>query len=322
MSPRIGPRPSHPVLPRRTDAPSPRAPPPPEAPRAGDAFTDVRAGQRAPTLSPARAGASVYRRHGEDAHTLSDRGDVGRLISRTPQLDDLRETGGDATRCGGAAMFNALLLDGDHRANADAITHLAAQRQVTLSDADASALTSMREGHLTPREAARLQDVVYRVADTGDVRASAAGLSGVELATAVTALRVHGAFPNSHEVNFRSARSGPESFHWTVTSRTAAGTAHADSWPRSNGYATVAAGPGLTDFHRDGHFDSAFIADVTLRPALDGTRVRTRWVDDLDGPPTAVRSTEIILSANGTARVGDAVWLNPDTGAMALPPSR
>ncbi len=327
MSPRIGPRPSHPVTPPRTEATNPKgaALPTPAAP--ADAFSDVHAGQRTRSLTPERAAALTYRRHGDDPHTLSDRGDVGRLISRTPQLDDVRGTAGDATRCGGAAMFNAMLLDGDAVANADALSRVAAQRHVTLSADETSALSSMREGHLTPREAAHLQEALYRVSDAGDPSATGAGLSGLELARTVTALQGAGGFPNTREVNFRSDRTGPASFHWTVTSRTASGTAHADSWPQANGYATVTAGPGRTEFHRDGHFERDFIADVTLRRDLDGTHIRTRYVDDsttagaIDGTPAAVRSMEIIATPSG-AREGNSLWLNPDTGAMTLPPTR
>jgi hypothetical protein len=286
------------------------------APRA-DSFERTLGGDR-PSRA-VRTASDTYRRHGDTAHDLTDRAAVGRLISRSPQLDDLRGTRSDDTRCGGAAMFNAMLLDGNAGANAGAIEAVARARHVELSSTERTALTSMRAGHLTPHEAAALQQTVYRIADTGDARATGRGLTGLELSTTVGALRAAGGFPNTSSANFRMERTGPESAHWTVSSTTAHGTSHADSWPQPNGYATVAGGPGATDFHHGGRFDDAFIADVTMTGTGGDTSLRTRARSGTagDGSPTSVDQMEVSFSRAGTLRgQPPPVSMDPSSGEV------
>lgn len=242
------------------------------------------------TAAPEGVTASqVYRRHGEVAHDLSSREEVGRLISRSPQLDNIASAGGDETRCGGAAMLNALLLDGNHEANASAIERLASSRHVDLSAREAAAVEAMGGGHLTPNQSAQLQSLLYRVADTGDRSHTGEGLSGVELSTTVGALTALGGFGNTSEVNFRNSEMGGGAHHWTVTSTTGEGTAHADSWPGSNGYARVAGGPGATGFTSAGRLDPSFTADVTVTRDLTGTRLRTRAAEGSEIQENTIR---------------------------------
>lgn len=236
-------------------------------------LNDVRGGGGQPR--EAASARATYNRHAGVSHDLSDRTQVGQLISRSPQLDNSSASGGDTTRCGGASLFNAMLLDGDYRANAGAIGHLASDRHVQLTRPEQQALDAMRGGHLTANQAAELQDVLYRTADTGDTRATGQGLTGVEMSSTVAALSQYGAFPNTSEVNFRMTDSGGGAHHWTTSSTTTAGTAHADSWPGANGYAQVSAGRGQT-----GTADANFTADVTLRhPAGGNPTITTRAAD-------------------------------------------
>lgn len=243
-------------------------------------FTESLGGNAAP--AEASAARATYRRHGQVAHDLSDRGEVGRLISRSPQLDGLSSTRGDTTRCGGAAMLNAMLLDGDYRANSSALRQLAQSRHVQLTSSQQQALDAMQSGRLSPNQSAQLQELLYRVADTQDTRTTGGGLTGVELSATVGALTSLGGFPNTREANFRMTSMGGGAQHWTVTSTTTGGTAHADSWPGAHGYASVAGGPGATQFNPGGRLDPNFTADVTLTRGLDGTRLRTRAVDGQD----------------------------------------
>lgn len=281
--------------------------------RAGDAFESTLGGQG--STRAARTARATYERHGDTPHDLTDRAAVGRLISRSPQLDDLTSTRGDDTRCGGAAVFNAMLLDGNPAANASALETTARARGLPLTETERGALASMREGHLTPHEAATLQHTVYRVADSADRRTSEGGLTGVELTATVGALRAAGGFPDTREANFRMERTGTDAFHWTTTTSTAHGTAHADSWPQANGYALIAGGPGATGFHHGGHFDDAFIADVTMTNDLAGTTMRTRSIHGMPGDEvTSIDSAQLTFSPSGV-RTPPPERFDPDTGA-------
>lgn len=227
------------------------------------------------TPTPAQVAGQTYQRHGIEQHDLSSRADIGKLISRSPQLDNLKGTKGDSMRCGAAAVFNAMLLDGNFAANAKALETYASQK-VKLSGAEVTALAAMKSGRLTPNQAATLQDLTYRAANKDKV----AGLDGIELTGLVGGLQSAGALPNTTSANFRMTSYPDGSAHWTVTSTTrGGGTAHADSWPQANGYASVTAGPGKTGFTEGGKFDPSFAGDVTLSKDLAGTHLNVRTTD-------------------------------------------
>lgn len=219
-------------------------------------------GGRLSTTAGPRHAAETYDRHGDDALSLTDRADVGRLISRSPQIDDL-STDDDQNRCGGAAIFNAMLLDGNHTANSDAIRatlgdHITPEQNI--------ALKHMRAGRMTPHEAAELQDAIFDHAE--DLNGTENdGLNLRDLRRTVAELREHGAFPNTRELNFRreTTDSATSSSHWTVSSRTTHGTHFADSWPQANGYARVG-GAGEAAFTPWDAEDRVMEDSLTVRP--------------------------------------------------------
>lgn len=241
---------------------------PPQAPvnagPTGDSYVPSSASQDPGVYSPkmlqanAFGGASTsraaqrnaeanYRRHANDEPLeLNNRQDVGRLISRSPQNDNLQVTNNDGDRCGGAAMLNAMLLDGNHRDNARAIRGLAENHQMSQEQRTAfdQAVTNMESGRLRPSEAAVLQETLFDVADARD-GVTNGGLNLEDMRSTVSNLRERGAFGNTQEVSFmrnetgRDRRGNQES-HWTTSVRTYDGAVNfADSLPGRNGYATA-----------------------------------------------------------------------------------
>lgn len=216
-------------------------------------------GGRRLSASGARQAHVVYRRHGNQQMDLSDRNQVGRLISRSPQIDNQR-TNGDEDRCGGAAVMNAMLLDGDHQQNARAIRETMGSE---LTPQQRTALDHMEAGRLSPNEAAQLQEAIYDHSNARDGRANQ-GLNRADMRDTVAELRRHGAFQNTRELNFRREQTDNGGSHWTVSSRTNHGTHFADSYPQDNGYARVSGG------------DQAAFApwDAEDRPMLDSVVMR------------------------------------------------
>jgi hypothetical protein len=221
-------------------------------------------------VSAAR-GLSAREDRAGTAYTLSNRAEVGMLISRTPQLDSNDDTLRDRSRCGAAAVVNGMLLSGSPRANADALgevsrAHGVGEALVPGSDA---ALASKRDGHLTARESCVLQELAYETARRCGSAGSRpdVGLSRTELGPDLRELSAAGAFPGSSVELSNHALPGGADPHWTVSVDGPNGPASADSWPRTDGYATVLAGrelavPGSTsmDSHvtldRDHHVSS------------------------------------------------------------------
>jgi hypothetical protein len=223
---------------------------------------------------------------------------VGRLISQSPQLDDLRSTEHDGIRCGGASLLNGMLLDGGYEANSDAIRATAADRGVTLSHDEDAALTSMHGGHLTSRQAATLQDTMFRIAHQGS---DEDGVSLPRVDDTARTLRSHGAFAQSRDVTFEA-----HPHHCTVSvDSTTGGPATADSWPGPNGYAHVQAGvrtfadptlDGSTTFHSDGR--------ETFRARIEP-----------DGQPPLVMEQR----PNPAPAAPSRTFHDPATGALVIP---
>jgi hypothetical protein len=224
-------------------------------------------GGRRFSAAGSRRAADTYRRHGSESLSLDDRGDVGRLISRSPQIDNQTGTNDDSNRCGGAAIFNAMLLDGNHAANAGAIRETLGDR---ITPEQRTALEHMEAGRLSPSEAALLQEGLYDHADGLNGRQDQ-GLNLSDMRRTVADLREHGAFPNTRELNFRreTVDSQSNSSHWTVSSRTTHGTHFADSYPQGNGYARVSGGEqaAFTPFDAE---DRAMEDSLSFRPGSGG----------------------------------------------------
>ncbi|MFT3707085.1 MAG: hypothetical protein QM817_05390 [Archangium sp.] len=191
-------------------------------------------------------------------YDLNNRTDVGILISRSPQLDGNDDTMRDRDRCGGAAVVNAMLLSGDPAGNSAALRRVAGPDLVSFTPGADEALTHMADGRMTARDAGVLQELAYEAArqrNTGGDRPDV-GLSRGELSPFMRELTEAGAF-NGANVELENHSMPGGGSHWTTTVDGPGGTAHADSWPRTDGYATVVGGssapsvPGSTG--RDSH---------------------------------------------------------------------
>lgn len=259
------------------------------------------------TPGVSRDARAVYRRHGNEEHSLSNRAEVGRLISRSPQVDNVSGTHNDDIRCGGAALTNALLLDGDYAANARAIRTLAdpapgqegrlAQQTAdgrptfSMTREQREALNAMEHGHLTPNQTSHIQEMLFQMSDgvhSGSEGREEGndGINGVQMRDMVSRLTNAGAFPNTRSLNMRMDENGAGGYHWTTTTTTDHGTHHANSWPAQgtdghDGYAEVrgVSAEDMGDFvYQDGQAPGTFGSDVTMeRPnALSRPRVSAR----------------------------------------------
>lgn len=253
---------------------------------AGNARSEARRTQR--------NASAVYRRHGNQVHNLGNRREVGRLISRTPQLDNNNSgTQNDGVRCGGAALMNALLLDGDNRANARAIRALADPQRsdrptldprtadghtpFRMTQQQRSALNAMDQGNLTPNQTSHLQEMLFQMTDgvqdgSQPNDRNNDGVTTRQMDQMVNRLTNAGAFPNTRELNMRMDDNGNGGYHWTTTSTNNHGTQHADSWPANNreghdGYASVqgVSNQERGDFVYQGGDPGTFAEDVTMR---------------------------------------------------------
>lgn len=237
-----------------------------------------------------RAARRVHHNHqGNEPLDLSNRRDVGRLISRTPQHDNLRSTNDDRNRCGGAAIMNAMLLDGDHEHNAQALRGLVQDRQRQgrfgqMSEQQTEALQAMENGNMTPSQAAQLQELTYDVANAQDGQRNR-GLNNQDMTTTVAELRQRGAFPNTEEMNFRrehtyNSRGAANGSHWTVSTRNRNGAVnYADSAPRENGYATVTGREGASFAPQDHGNERPMASSVVYRRNGGGSNQEmvNRW---------------------------------------------
>jgi hypothetical protein len=267
-----------------------------------------------------RDARAVYRRHGDVEHSLSERQDIGRLISRSPQVDNASGTHNDEIRCGGAALLNAMLLDGGYEANARAIRSLAepapgsegrlsaqtadGRQPFHMTDEQRSALDAMQAGHMTPNQASQIQEMLFQMSD-GVSDGSAAresgndGLDRAQMQDMVSRLSRAGAFPNSRELNMRMDENGAGGYHWTTTVTTAHGTQHANSWPSNehrgfDGYARVrsVSPEDRSDYIYTGGERGTFTDDVTLRRPnpIASARVSGRSLVDFADGSEAIRA--------------------------------
>jgi hypothetical protein len=189
--------------------------------------------------------ALTYHNNGDKPLSLNDPAQVKQLIQNSPQLDDLPGTTTDNTRCGGAALLNSMLLSGDPAANAGAIERTVAKMGVTPTADQAAAIAAMKSGSMTPHQAAQLQELLTKAAETpqpddasrpnfvrGDPNA---GFSMQAMADMMKRLRSEGAFANAQSVTIHM-----EGNHFTsqVTDKSGV-TTGANSWPENNGKAST-----------------------------------------------------------------------------------
>ena len=237
------------------------------------------------------ASAATYAATGQQVFNLNDPEQARQLIINSPQLDNLSSTRNDAVRCGGAALLNGMLLDGKPADNARAIGDVIAAikeegRPFDVKPEEAAALQKMKEGNLTPTQAAHLQELLVRVATTPrDADAAAKrlqpkfgrtdGINGSNapaVASTLQELRTLGAFSNSKSVTFHG-----EANHWVVTVTPKNGSAQtANSFPGENGKGSVGSPPAKTDKLQH---------DVTLVNREDGKVQYTRTGLGNDGTP-------------------------------------
>lgn len=173
------------------------------------------------------------------------------LIAASPQIDSIEDTKNDKTRCGGAAMLNALIADGNHAKNADALEQTAKKTLPPgkeLTDKEKDALAAMRRGDLTASQAAHLQELMVRIAKEtklpGDAKAwneKEGGISMNGMLALSSKLRSEGAFANTKDLRFAvEQRPDGGGKHWVMSSRLKDGsTSYANSWPNDFGLATV-----------------------------------------------------------------------------------
>ena len=205
------------------------------------------------------AAAATYNVNGNTSYDLNDSAKVKELIVNSPQLDNLSGTTRDETRCAGASMLNAMLLDGNPAANAAAIQKIVNDKEVKanmsppISGDEQAGLDAMKSGKMTPTNAANVQELVLRLANTRRAtdegreafsRGNSGGTTPSGLAELSQELRQNGAFASSKDVTFHANMDG-KIRHWTVDVTDKNGvTQNADSFPKADGKGAVK--PGAT----------------------------------------------------------------------------
>ncbi len=229
-------------------------------------------------LDPVQGGAKVYDKHGDTKYDLKNPEQTKQLIAASPQLDNLGKTEYDSVRCGGAAMMNGLLLDGNHAKNAAAIEKTASQAGVSLSREERSALTAMKAGSMTPKQAATTQELLVKLGTAGGanmpnghVRYTNSGLTPVGMAELGAKLRKNGGFSDSKQVGFHAQKMSNGATHWTVSvlaRNNARNTA--DSWPGNDGYARVGTTDSTSRLNVNGAPNPDFRGEFHLTNEADG----------------------------------------------------
>lgn len=235
----------------------------------------------------AMAGATTYAANGHKEFNLNDPNAVKDLIVNSPQMDNLGGTKTDDKRCGGAAVLNAMLLSGDHAKNASAIEAAANEVKVQpgISADERSALDAMKKGSMTPTDAAHLQELLVRSAQTkrpeldakrgpNFQRSDGSGVTQQGLGDFAHLLRQKGAFANAKSVTFHAEKG-----HWTVSVTNKNGeTTGANSFPDpKTGKATLAMMEGKgthTEFTIENGDDGKAKFSVRGMDARSGTAVR------------------------------------------------
>ncbi|MBX3172324.1 MAG: hypothetical protein KF760_33275 [Candidatus Eremiobacteraeota bacterium] len=273
------------------------------------------------TISDLDLAKELYGAQGDSPYDLRERQDVLDLISSSPQLDDLNSTTHDSVRCGGAAIFNGLLLDGNSQANAGALSRVAGERGVEISKVQQQALDAMKSGQLTPHQAAQLQELTYSVADSFDSQLSGGGLYNSEIASTLDALVKQGALGNTKTLSingeYRGLKSnGDYQSHATVTSTVqgkdgSTSTVTADSLPDLAG-----AEPAVREGRGPVLSDPKFVDRVTYMHGKNGPEFEEFTAYDSNGNPTfGPVGTGTTAVVEKTSSRGNTFYLNPKTAA-------
>jgi len=107
----------------------------------------VAAGRMRGGASPSAAAAvKTYEATGDQQFDLRDPQQRQALIAASPQIDNLASTPFDESRCGGAAILNAMIASGDPKANAAAIEKVAGEVGVDVTGDFKVALDAMKQG--------------------------------------------------------------------------------------------------------------------------------------------------------------------------------
>ncbi|MBL8912111.1 MAG: hypothetical protein JNM17_15555 [Archangium sp.] len=190
------------------------------------------------------AGGETYLVNGNKVADLNDFEQVKQLIANSPQLDADTTTTRDDNRCGGAALLNGMLIDGNYAANASAIEARLAKGDINVATTDRQreALAHMKSGKMTANDAAQLQDLLFKMASAsrpGDPNlawrttpGNGWGVTPQALDQLVDELKANGALKSGTRIV-----SGNE--HFTVETKRDGITYAADSWPNPNGQASV-----------------------------------------------------------------------------------
>lgn len=250
------------------------------AKQAAKVVADLETSQFKPAKGPTvlDAASSNYDKHGN--HVFDLRSELGRegLVTQSPQLDNI-PGGNDKTRCGAACVVDALILDGDHVASANALQKLANDaktRGASFTKEQTDAITALRSGRMTPTQAAHLQELVFEASKTlpmrdKEVACDASGITANGMASLVAHLRTAGALKHSSNISLtaevRQNERGQPYNHWTLTRRDASlYPTHVDPWPNQLGQKALQHDepPAMPSFDRDGNPNQKFLAEVTL----------------------------------------------------------
>jgi hypothetical protein len=218
---------------------------------------NVGAGEGDPAVAKARAEKN-YDANKDKVYDLSTKEGHEGLICATPQIDNNSATTNDTTRCGGAAVVNSLLLDGDVKKNGAAVDKMCKDNGVTLNADEAAAVKAMKNGKMTPAQCGLLQEVMMKNAEKKEEIAHRDPASQIEMMTpqgmtpagvtaVATQLRGNGAYSADSSITFnvetKFNKEGKSAQHFTTTvSNKTGGETYADSWPNQDGYATLARG--------------------------------------------------------------------------------
>jgi hypothetical protein len=248
----------------------------PSKPRIRDSYASGKGGKAskltrggAPTDKSSANAIRMYRKLGNTPLQIASSNprraqkNVLTLISRSPQIDALKNTKNDAYRCGAACVFNALLLDGNPRQNSAAIAGLVADSKYKLSVTEKHALDAMAKGRMSPNDAAYLQDLLFKVARHRDSRKKPTehGLDVFNLTDLVTALRRKGGFSRTKSLEFQNYDR-----HWTLTQVGKDGQTYVDPLPKENGKADIVEGDPAQN-------DKSFVARVLVDFKRHGSKL-------------------------------------------------
>lgn len=205
-------------------------------------FDGNKVGDAAPKKTPNDLAVQNYKESGDKVFDLSKPEGREGLVVMSPQIDDLDKTTNDKSRCGAACIVDSMILDGDHKANAQALKKMKTEFKVKTTPEEDAALDAFEKGKMTPHQAAHLQEFMMKTAealppnppgsqnvdiqarknDKGERVDVNFGLSSFGMANLVSHINARGGMKNAANVEFRGevrqGEKGPFN-HWTMVSR-------------------------------------------------------------------------------------------------------